>query len=418
MLENAYYLKQKSKRQMSKFSAGFIVVLLYFRLFAGAVGNFIEVNLTALTTLIILISLIFLIIAQPIFLKRFKWLFVYIVIFIAVSAATLLVSKPPNPILALDFLIRLVFLLAWGIFFSSHFIDRKTIGLFHDFVRFSLVLGGGLAIVQVTLFPEIFSIRGETRAFGMMAHPVPFSMYMTTALVASESIRLKFARRRNLFDMLAIVSGLIGIYLAVAQTAAIMLLLTIGFLVVSRLSVRKKIFFAPAIGFLSVILLYASPWTREIFSMFTIFEHFNEISPDRYNYRLAENSMSWRVINWKMSVYQVLPVWYSGLGAGHAEYFNYFGLTLHSMPLEVFVEVGLFGLISLVLILSGIRKILMCETGARSIADLAASRLARAYAMSLLVASFFSVTFLDQTLTIAVFFSLVFIVAKPSKSIA
>ncbi|MDE0590914.1 O-antigen ligase family protein [Halocynthiibacter sp. C4] len=325
-----------------------------------------------------------------------------------------IITAPPEIARGLDAVFRVVYLAAWVGFASIYFRGQYAVERLRQFVRFLIGFGFAISVLQIIAAPDRFQIAGEVRAFGVSSHPVLFGMLMLLAIVADEILRLKLDRSKSVTDYVIRLMGLLAMTFAVAQTAWLMLAIIIVVLASYNVPRRLRGVSFLLLAGVSMGMIYALPWTRDLFSLFEIFTSFGEISSDVYSYHLVDNSMAWRVVNWKMSLSAAMPVWYSGFGPGHSEFYNYFGLTLHNMFFEVFVETGVFGLLFLFAIVLEITRCLRQSGHVGALGEVRARRLFVAFSLSLFAACVLSVTLLGQTLLLTLYFSLLVIVTTPT----
>jgi len=391
----------------------FAFLMLVFRVVAAIVRPFIGVNITAPITIAILGLILLVFLSRPFRIGEFKYAFFGFVGLIFASIMSFIVANPPIIFLSIDFLMRIILLTLWFVFSITYLNSMQAIKYLDRFIKFIMISGALISIVQYYGLPNMFTFGGHTRAFGVTSHPVTFGMLMFTCIMLQEFFAAKRGQPRTRFHRFVTLCGLIGMALAIAQTAWLMLAVAILVLSLQRFAMSLRVIVLPILLVLSLLALYSIPWTRDLFSFFSIFAKLGEISTETYSYELVDNSVSWRVVNWKMSVDAMLPVWYSGLGPGHAEYFNYFGLTLHSMPLEILVETGVFGLISLCFILLHLWISIAKKSKDHDEHDIKARRFAVACAAGILFAGLLSVSLVDQSINLMLFLSMVVISRIP-----
>lgn len=394
-----------------------VMALLLLRLIAGAVPPDVPLSLAAPVTAVLLAVLVLFILLDGRIRKAHIGLLLSLGGMLFVSVFSFMLTDPLQKQDAYLFLLRIILLIVWVGFAGVYLTSKTGLVIFTSFVRTALYFGAILAIVQVSLFPELYSIRGDTRAFGMMGHPVPFCMFLFISITFIEFSRVRLGQLRSASDKGAIIAGLVAMVLTQSQTAWIMFAIYTIFLIRSRRSTLVKVIATPVLLGIMLGILYAIPFTRDLFSFFEVFRYFGEIPVDRYAHWLVNDSVSWRVVNWKMSVSTMLPQWYIGLGPGQAEIHNYFGLTLHSLPLEVFVEIGAFGLLFL---LAMMRRtyLLLRRKRTDSPQEQHARRIVQGAAIATLGAAVLSVTMVDQMLYHLVFFTMVVITAIPVQEMA
>ena len=415
-MDASHYECHQSSKGLSKDLLLVVFALMYLRLLIGTLPPGVAPTLASLTMLILLALLWMIFLITPHIQARVRWLFLSILALLWVSAISWVATSPPNNFEAFAFVLRLVFLLGWLHFSSLTLVRYKGIMMLFNWCRFAIWLGAVVALVQIIVFPSIYQILGDIRAFGTMAHPVPFGMFSFVALVYCEVVRIKLARRRKFSDWALIAAALLAIYLASAQTAWIMLVIFLFFLGLGKLPTIYRYVIGPLFAGLCLGLLYIIPFTRDLFSFVTIFSQFGDIATDRFSYELVSDSVAWRVVNWKLSIVQMWPQWHTGLGPGQAEYFNYFQKTLHSLPLEILVELGVFGVVALIACFWNIWRIVAFKDH-ESAQDVKAKQVARSMLLSVLATACLSVTLLEQSLLLQVLLSVVLVASVPTSKL-
>ena len=316
-----------------------------------------------------------------------------------------------------DTLELLMLLLLYGLFANAcfaHLAQPTSVPGIYRFIRAFILVGGALAIFQVvtgTGFVEEGKAQIQ-RAFGSDVHPVSFAIQMVAALVVLECIRSKTGQHRGLWYITIMAVGIAVLYLTYARTAWIMALITLAFAFSASASRPTKLVFLVVGAPILLVVLVTSDRFSNLNGLSLFLSNFT-LDNLVFDYRYIDNSVSWRIVNWGYGFQQALEKPMLGFGPGQSASSSYFNLEMHNIFLETFFEGGVFGLAAFLILLSGLFRIhrLMPR---QSKSDHYCCALANGFGLSLLLAVFFSTSFVDQLMSFILYFLLLTIAAIPS----
>ena len=173
----------------------------------------------------------------------------------------------------------LTLLLLYGLFanaVTTHLQTHSSFAGINRFLRAFIALGAALALAQVGSGSGFVDAGKDhiQRAFGSDVHPVSFAIQMVAALVALEIVRAKRAAKFRMAHVALLAIGAVALYLTYARTAWVMAILTVGYVLIIRGSVARRIIAFALLGTLGMALLSQSDRFADLGSLPLFFGEF------------------------------------------------------------------------------------------------------------------------------------------------
>ena len=252
----------------------------------------------------------------------------------------------------------LTLLLLYGLFANAattHLQTHSSLAALDRILRAFVVLGAALSVVQVASGSGFVDAGKDyiQRAFGSDVHPLSFAIQMVAACVALEVIRAKRAARVRLAHLALLAIGAVALYLTYARTAWVMAILTVGYVLIMRGSLARRVIAFALFGTIGIGLLSQSDRFTDLSSLPLFLTNFS-VHDVVFDWRYVDNSVSWRIVNWSYGFQQAMEQPFLGFGPGQSAASSHFSLEMHNIFLEMFFEGGIFGVAALLLTLAGL----------------------------------------------------------------
>lgn len=323
---------------------------------------------------------------------------------------TAMVSYSANSVDAPQDAVSLLALLALYALFANaavtHLRDTKALLPIRRFLAAFILLGMILSAHQLLSGSGFAEPEkpGVIRAFGSDVHPVSFAIQIVTVMVALEVVRVKLGSNFGIWHSCLLLLGAISLYLTYARTAWIMAFLTLAFVMIVRAN-RTMRWLVVFVFLLTVsILVQSADRFSDLGSLPTFLASFS-FSDAVFDYRFIDNSLSWRMVNWAYGLQQAMQQPVLGFGPGQSAASSYFNLEMHNILLEIFFEGGIFGLGSFLIVLAGLIHIHRHLPNTTQ-TDRYVRTLTNGFGISLLLAVLFSTSFVDQLMSVLLYFLL------------
>ena len=308
-------------------------------------------------------------------------------------------------------------LLLYGLFTNAattHLQTQSSLIPINRFLRAFIALGAALSVAQVASGTGFIDAGRDhlQRAFGSDVHPVSFAIQMVAALVALEIVRAKRAVRFRAVHLALLAIGAVALYLTFARTAWVMANLTVGYVLIMRGSLARRMIAFAAMATIGGALLSQSQRFADLGSLPLFFANFS-VQDVVFDWRYVDNSVSWRIVNWSYGFQQAMEQPFFGFGPGQSATASYFNLEMHNIFLEMLFEGGIFGLAALLLTLAGLVR-MHTRLPRATPADRYARALANGFGISLLLAITFSTSFVDQLMSFLLYMILLTVAAVPA----
>lgn len=375
--------------------------LLYLRLFSGAAAalglpdgaRFVTLALAGAAALVFL--------ADPRIARPTALALLGFALWLVACALSLAFAPPlAMPDLAATQVVLLVLYGAMLNGLALHLRGPAVLAAVRRFLGVFILTGAALALYQ-TASGTGFAEAGRStylRAFGPDVHPVSFGLQLVVALVGLEIARLRGGARLGAGMIALYLLGGAALYLSFARTAWVALLLVVLLMVWSRSRPALRVTLLPPVAGAGVLLALASGRFNDLASLSFFLDHY-DFSASTYDFRYVDNSLSWRIANWAMGLRLALEQPLTGHGPAQAVAVSAFGLQMHNLFLEALVELGVPGLIAVVLVVTGLgrmrRHIPQSDPNARAIRALLG-----ALGLGFLLTITLSTSLVGQTMTV------------------
>lgn len=375
--------------------------LLYLRLFSGAAAalglpdgaRFVTLALAGAAALVFL--------ADPRIARPTALALLGFALWLVACALSLAFAPPlAMPDLAATQVVLLVLYGAMLNGLALHLRGPAVLAAVRRFLGVFILTGAALALYQ-TASGTGFAEAGRStylRAFGPDVHPVSFGLQLVVALVGLEIARLRGGARLGAGMIALYLLGGAALYLSFARTAWVVLLLVVLLMVWSRSRPALRVTLLPPVAGAGVLLALASGRFNDLASLSFFLDHY-DFSASTYDFRYVDNSLSWRIANWAMGLRLALEQPLTGHGPAQAVAVSAFGLQMHNLFLEALVELGVPGLIAVVLVVAGLgrmrRHIPQSDPNARAIRALLG-----ALGLGFLLTITLSTSLVGQTMTV------------------
>ena len=275
--------------------------------------------------------------------------------------------------------------------------------LVHNFLMFFLVLGSLIALTQFVAGTG-FVDQGKPdvmRVFGTDVHPVSFGLQIVLALVGVQISRLKLGLRFSIWNVLIVAVALSALYLTFARTAWGVLAVVGICLAAGTGSIHRRVLATVALACVLTAAVSLSPRFDDLASLPEFLSSFDFNAPV-FDHRTVSNSFSWRIVNWAFGLQYASDALLSGYGPGQSADASLFGLEMHNILLEALFELGVPGLIAVVVVILGFLRLHMSLPRATP-GDRLSRLMANGVGLGLLAATLFSTSLVDQLMTVLVY---------------
>lgn len=375
--------------------------LLYLRLFSGAAAalglpdgaRFVTLALAGAAALVFL--------ADPRIARPTALALLGFALWLVACALSLAFAPPlAMPDLAATQVVLLVLYGAMLNGLALHLRGPAVLAAVRRFLGVFILTGAALALYQTDSGTGFAEAGRSTylRAFGPDVHPVSFGLQLVVALVGLEIARLRGGARLGAGMIALYLLGGAALYLSFARTAWVALLLVVLLMVWSRSRPALRVTLLLPVAGAGVLLALASGRFNDLASLSFFLDHY-DFSASTYDFRYVDNSLSWRIANWAMGLRLALEQPLTGHGPAQAVAVSAFGLQMHNLFLEALVELGVPGLIAVVLVVTGLgrmrRHIPQSDPNARAIRALLG-----ALGLGFLLTITLSTSLVGQTMTV------------------
>ena len=335
-----------------------LLVMLYLRLFSGALGSLGAGGVAPLTTLAICGVAILSFLTRPTFSGPSFWLVVGLMIWNGVAIISWYINAPLiRPELATT---QVALLTTYAFFLNAleiHTKEKTQYARLQKFLHTFIILGFILCIFQIGTGAG-FQEHGRStfkRAFGSDVHPVPFSLQIVIALVGLEIIRLKlnapFGRKHLMFFAVS----MLAMFLTYSRTGWLIFAIVFGSYALLNSKPILKVTVAP-IALISIVFLAISSGRFDDLSTIGYFFENYDFESNVYDYRYIDNSLTWRIANWAIGLQSIIQQPWLGFGPGQAVAVSQFNLQMHNLLFEVLIEVGVIGALPMLVVLFSIAR--------------------------------------------------------------
>jgi O-antigen ligase len=296
----------------------------------------------------------------------------------------------------------IAFVLIFMVAASTHW-TRAQVGRFFTV----LILAMGLQLLASVY--QVGSGRGytdetftaSTRAFGLTSHPVYFGINCVALLILTVAFRGALTRQR-----VTIFAAILSLCLALtyARSAWLMLLIWGGVLLLRSAGLAVRAFIVFIAGPIVIWLMIASGRLDDLAS---VPQFIASRGYESWDWRTATSSAEWRLVQWFDLLRFAWQTPWIGHGLRSAAGLGEFHRSSHNSFLDAFLDQGLIGLGTFILMLSSIFTATKRRLRVRALSPVLRRRMATnriAIWASYLLAMNFGGSVFDSTLSMAIFF--------------
>ena len=251
----------------------------------------------------------------------------------ATGAASILVSA--RPVMSAEATIRLVSGVLMFVVIEQLVRRRGEYALWLvAAVLISSVVPITVAATQVISGVGISGLDGASRVFGTFTHPNPFATYLVTVCLLACALSVaRIGRWRLAAGAVMLASGVTLLFTG-ARAAWIAVFVGIVYIGVRVARV--------------MLLLVAGAGAAAVVAVPSVLVRITDLTADRYTGDAPPNSLAWRVEYWRevLALGARRPL--NGIGLEMSRFLTDDGLQPHSVPVQVVTELGVMGLIALV----------------------------------------------------------------------
>ncbi len=262
-----------------------------------------------------------------------------------------------------------------------------------------IAVGAALSLAQFATGAGFFEPgrEGLVRAVGSDVHPVSFALQVLAAAVALEVIRARAGTPLTTRHAGLLALAAVALYLTYARTAWAMAGIIVFWLVLTQTRGVARGLWLLALAGGAALAASQSSRLADLASLPLFWQNFSPTEAV-FDYRYIDNSLSWRIVNWAIGLQQALERPLLGFGPGLSAAVSRFGLEMHNILLEAFLEGGVFGLGAVLMVLAGLARLHLRLPRATP-GERRARALANSFGLGLLLAVLFSTSFVDQLMS-------------------
>ena len=395
----------EAPRSTARASAVIVVALFALRWISGIVEHLGPAGLSEYAALLMLAGLSLLFVLHLQLARRATLLLAGILTLLFAAQLSFAANPMPAPAEAYA-LIALLCLYALGAqAFFLHLNTPFALGVLRWLFAGFLCVGGLLSIVQIQSgFGFVDPARAQLiRAIGSDVHPVSFAIQLVLAGVGLIVVNLRTGRRLGALGILALGLGGLALYLTFARTAWVMAAMIVFYVTWVRGGLVVRVLSVSALA-LALVGFGQSARFQDLGSLPFFLSNFDWTNIV-FDHRYIDNSVSWRIVNWGYGLTQALENPWLGIGPGQSALASSFGREMHSIVLEIFLEMGTIGLAGLVLTFAGLLRLHRSLPRGPDAAN-HARHYVNAAGWALLAAALLSSSLVDQLMSILIYFLL------------